>query len=285
MANLLNRMKEIWGRHVRRRQLKRARRRIDRFPLNAAAPRHVLPGTLIVSLTSFPLRFATLPMTIKSLIDQSVRPDRIILWLAHEDSGQLPAELTALTGDRFEIRACDDLRSYNKIVHALAEFPETFIVTVDDDIAYPPDLLERLIAAYDPADPTIVCHRAHRLVRDDDGTLAPYHRWAKRVADRASEAPSTDLLPTGVGGVLYPPGSLPPEATDRTLIARLSPACDDSWLYFIWRKSGWRAKRAPGPSPQPLVWPKTQASALRKANRGGRKDEQLQALCRHFGVP
>ena len=45
---------------------------------------HGLPVPLIISLTSFPARYDTLHLTLKSLMGQSVRPDRVILWLAEE---------------------------------------------------------------------------------------------------------------------------------------------------------------------------------------------------------
>jgi hypothetical protein len=198
---------------------------------------------------------------------------------------EVPDSISDLQGQLFQIRACDDLRPYNKLVHSLEAYPDAFIVTVDDDVVYDEDCIERLLAAYDPMDPTIVCHRAHRVTYLEDGSLAPYREWERRVHDPASELSSDDLMPTGVGGVLYPPGSLPPETMDRALIARLSPTCDDSWFFFMRRQGQWKVKRAPGKSPQPLVWPNTQDKALHKLHKTGRKDEQLRALAGHFGIP
>ena len=47
--------------------------------------KHQLPAPLIVSLTSYPVRFKTLPKTLKCLLNQSIIPDKIILWIAYED--------------------------------------------------------------------------------------------------------------------------------------------------------------------------------------------------------
>ena len=73
-----------------RRLLRNALRELSRFPQHAGAPRHRLPSELIVSLTSYPPRFKTLHLTIKSLLDQTVRPDRIILWIGRGAMDLIP---------------------------------------------------------------------------------------------------------------------------------------------------------------------------------------------------
>ena len=47
--------------------------------------KHSLDKELVVSLTSYPSRFNILPITIQSLLNQTVKPDRIILWLYEKD--------------------------------------------------------------------------------------------------------------------------------------------------------------------------------------------------------
>ena len=51
---------------------------------------------LIVSLTSYRERFKDLPITIYSILNQSLKPDRVILWLdeEYEDLTNLPYEIT-----------------------------------------------------------------------------------------------------------------------------------------------------------------------------------------------
>lgn len=271
-----------WSSNRRRRA---ALRLLSKFPRHPWAPRHGLPAPLVVSLTSYPARYSTLHLTIKSLLDQTVKPDRIILWIAHEDAKSLPREVTKLEGPIFTIRFCDDLRSFNKIIPVLRSDPDSFIVVADDDLYYHDRWLERLIDAYDPNEPSIVCHRAHLIAYDQNGRLAPYHRWQRSVWGKQFERPRTDLFPTNCGGVLYPPGSLPPLTTDADLIRSLCATCDDSWLYFMWRKAGWKAKRVPGKKPRLVEWPGTQAQSLWVFHLGGRKDEHLQAMSDHFGVP
>ena len=265
--------------------LRSALREISRFPKHPKSPRHQLPSQLVVSLTSYPARFKTLGLTIRSLLDQTVKPDLIVLWVDHAAMASLPQSVTELEGPAFSVRPTDDLRSATKIIPALIAYPDSFIVVADDDIYYPEDWLKGLVDAYDPDHPTIVYHRGHRLTYLPDGSLAPYRRWQRGVRDKASLLPATDILPTGVAGVLYPPGSLPPQTTDVPLFRQLSETCDDSWLYFMWRQTDWTAKRAPSAKPKLVNWPDTQEQALRYFHRGGMKDEHLRALSSTFGTP
>lgn len=278
--------KRLRKRRHKQRLIREALVKLEAFPRHPNAPRHSLPGELVVSLTSYPARYATLHLTLKSIIDQRVRPDRIILWIAHEHMDGLPESVTSLQNALFEIRPWEDIRNFKKIVPALTSFPEAFILIADDDTYYPDDWLEQLVEAYDPAQPTIVCHRAHRPTYTADGSLAPYRDWRRAVANRATYRPQTGLLPTGNGGVLYPPGSLPPQTTDLSLIRKLSPTSDDVWLFFMWRQAGWKIKRVPRPMKSFVEWPNSQsAESLRLVHLGGKKDQHLQDMCRHYGVP
>ncbi len=270
---------------VRKGRRRRALAMLSRFPRFADAPRHSLDGDLIVSLTSYPPRFARLALTLKSLLDQQLRPDRTLLWIADGDMAELPPDVLALRDHGLEIRPCADVGSFKKILPALEAFPDSFILIADDDSYYPPGWLGGFVRTFDRADPTIVAGRTHRLVRDASGKPAPYEKWDKDVFDRRASAPSRDLLPTGNGGVLYPPGSLPPWVVDDALRRRLSPTCDDLWLFFAARQVGTRTRRIPGFRLPLVEWPGNQEGSLRRFHRGGRKDAIIRALSDHFGNP
>ncbi|MEO6851924.1 MAG: hypothetical protein ABI166_14880, partial [Mucilaginibacter sp.] len=93
---------------------------------------------------------------------QTVLPDKIILWLSSDQfSGvlSLPKKLLKLQKRGLEVRFCQgDLRSHKKYFYALQEFPEDFIVTIDDDIIYPTDMLEQLINLSNIYPSCICCH-------------------------------------------------------------------------------------------------------------------------------
>jgi len=113
-----------------------------RWHSGVAQSPHPLPGQLIVSLTSYPPRFATLDKTIKCLLRQTVKPDAIVLWIASGDRSKLPDAVTRLERDGLTIACCDNLRSYKKIIPALERYPNAFIVAADDDLYIWPTWLE-----------------------------------------------------------------------------------------------------------------------------------------------
>lgn len=101
---------------------------------------------------------------------QTVKADRIILWLAESERHLVPENVLAFASKGIEIKYCDDIRSYKKIVPTLIEEPNAFIVTADDDLAYQPQWLEKLIAGWDGDYKTVVAHRAHKIRLGSDNT-------------------------------------------------------------------------------------------------------------------
>ena len=246
-----------------------------------AGKSHGLPGELIVSLTSYPARFSTLHLTLGCLLDQTVQPDRTILWIAHDDLGQLPAAVREMERHGLEIRPCDDLRSFKKLVPALEDFPDAFVATADDDVHYPRRWLEELVSGSE--DGVISCHRAHRMTHLPDGTLRPYIEWEFAVRDAAARRPSADILPTGIGGILYPPHCLDPRVTDRQRFLRLCPGGDDLWFYWCARRAGTLYRKVGGEF-RLLTWTGTQDSSLWLGNEAGGNDRMIRALNEEFGA-
>lgn len=266
------------------RNLRLARWHVDRFPLNPKAPGHSLPGRLTVSLTSYPARFAVLPLTLKSILDQTVRPDRIVLWLYAADATKLTDEIYDLQKYGLEIKSIEEnLRSYKKIIPCLETSSEDYIITADDDVYYEPRWIETLVSAFDPNDPAVICRRAHQPARHADGSMAPYQTW---VFEKVfAGVPGEDIFATGVGGVLYYPGCFHPTVTNRALFRELCPSADDVWLYWMARMAGARYLQTGGAFEQ-IVWPGSQSTSLRSENlEGGRNDDQIRAMEARFGIP
>lgn len=245
---------------------------------------HGLPGELIVSVTSYGRRFGTLHLTLESLLNQTIKPDRVVLWLGHGDVPKLPRKVRALMKRGLEVRGVTDLRQYTKLVFALSAFPDGYIVTADDDIFYRPDWLASLVAGYRTND-VVVCRRAHRLVSPRPDIILPYLDWQWDVQDAASRTPSTDILPTGVGGVLYPPGVLHPDVTNETLFLELAPTNDDLWFFWMARRAGSRCEKVGGEFEMEM-WPDTQEVSLYQENVAALgNDRQVAALLRRYGNP
>lgn len=262
----------------------RASRRLAAKGAKLRARGHSLPKQLIVSLTSFEPRFVTLHLTLKSLLNQSVAPDQIILWIAHEELSLLPARVRRLAKKGVSIRGCEDIGSYKKLIYSLEEFPDAFIATADDDLFYEPRWLETMVSAADGAEKVIVCHRAHRIALDHNLAIAPYERWEMNARDERARRPATDLVPTTGGGALYPPGSLSAEVLDRSLFQRLAPTADDLWFYWMARRAGSKIMKVGGKFAM-MEWPNPRTPRLWHVNRAGENDRQIQNLAAEFGNP
>ena len=251
-------------------------------------PRHALDRELVVSLTSYPPRFPTLHLTLRALLSQSVTPDRLVLWIAHGDIAKLPPKVTALVPRGLEIRGCDDLRSFTKLIPALAAFSDAYIVTADDDIYYPRHWLEALVAKALPGTSDIVAHTVRRPAYVD-GRLAPIYAWDMNAVDPATQMASDDLFAVGVAGVLYPPAALHPDVSDSALFLQLCPTCDDSWFAWMARRQGTLVRRSDTPRWSRLIaWRGTNAGSL-SADNFATSDDALKQdtihrrLSDHFG--
>lgn len=193
-----------------------------------------LERPVVVSLTSVPWRFEKLHAVLMSLLWQTVRPDKIVLWLSEfnqkgeriVDPDNLPENLRRMQRKGIEIKFAEDIRSYRKLIPSLERFPDAIIITVDDDTLYPVSWLENLLAAHEEQPRAVVCYRGTRIQINQDG-LAPYIQWPEYTT---RGEPSYLLFAQGCGGILYPPGALHPEVHNREAFMELSPTADDVWF-------------------------------------------------------
>ena len=92
-----------------------------------------------------------------------------------------------------------------------------YTITVDDDVIYDEELVEELYCSYQKFPYAVSARRVHKILFDEAGEPLPYDRWIKEYpADIL--VPRFDLIATGAGGILYPPGCLSEIATDEGAI-------------------------------------------------------------------
>lgn len=242
--------------------------------------KHSLPQKLIVSLTSWHKRFKTLHLTLRCLLQQSVKADRIILWIAESERHVVPESVLALSSEGIEIKYCEDLRSYKKIVPTLVEESNAFIVTADDDLSYDVDWLEKLIASWDGNYRTVVAHRAHKIRLHNKLPIA-YKQW------EWNYMPSSELsdliFPTTGFGVLYPPGCFHSDVIKKDIFEKLSPYADDVWLFWMCRLNGVKFKVVDEKS-EFGEWEGTSENGLWRTNllKGG-NDNYIKNMITHYG--
>ncbi len=247
---------------------------------------HQLPSSLVLSLTSYPPRFATLPLTLECLLSQTVQPDHFILWIAESDREQLTDEILSFTEQGLEIRYCEDIKAYKKLIPSLRQFPESFIVTADDDVYYWPTWLEELVTSWSGEDKEIVAHSAYTVELDNGGQPRPCPEWSWGIKGDIEQAKQSGLnFATGGGGILYPPGSLPEEVLDSETFQELAPHNDDIWLYWMSRRHGSKVK-AIRPECKMPTWFGSQQTALRNYNiKQNGDDEQVANMLNSYGFP
>jgi glycosyltransferase involved in cell wall biosynthesis len=189
---------------------------------------------IIVALTSFPSRIEFVPIVIASLMRQTYKPDKIILYLANEQfpDKKLPFWLRIQKRHGLQVVFCaHDIRPHKKYFYAMQEYPQDIIITVDDDICYPDTLIENLIYSYQKNPKCVSAIRVHEMTFFDDGTLRPYTEWNHAIAP--TDHPSMAYFATGVSGVLYPPQSMHPELFNLKNIQELCLNADDIWLKIM----------------------------------------------------
>lgn len=195
---------------------------------------------LIVSLTSYPARIGSVHKTVETLLKQTERPDKIVLWLAREQfprrKRELPDDLLALCKKGLEIRWCDDLKCHKKYFYAMQKYPDAIIITVDDDIYYDENIIATLYRGYKKYPGCVICTRGHTIKMQSKNAFDDYCLWHKE--RRIVNSPSYLILPTGVGGVLYPPHCLPKETFDEEKIRDSCLKADDLWLKWMELKAG-----------------------------------------------
>jgi hypothetical protein len=195
-------------------------------------------GTVIVSLTSFPARINRVWIVIESLLRQSVKPKMIVLWLSREQFPALQSLPKSLLSQRkrgLDIRLVDgDLRSHKKYYHALLEYPNDFLILVDDDVFYPTKMIEELVNTSNRFPSSICCHRALRITQVQ-GVHSNYADWTEL---KSKSGPSSDIFFTSGGGTLIPPRSLHPLVLKADVFTRICPYADDVWLNAMCRLNG-----------------------------------------------
>ncbi len=213
-----------------------AKEKIPQNPLNTEKR----DETVTVSLTSFPARIEYVHLAVKSLMLQSYKPDRIILWLADEQfpDRKLPESLTELQKYGLEIKWCDDLYGHKKYYYCIHEQKKNeVVITYDDDIIYSVDSIKRLMKTHKNYPNCLVCERAQAISYMPNGELENPGRW-KVISDIGCNTPSYSLNPSPGGGCLIPYKAFYNDAYDEEIIRKTAYKNDDLWYMFMAAQNG-----------------------------------------------
>lgn len=224
---------------------------------------------IIASLTTFPGRINTVSKTIKTLLNQTVKSDELVLYLAIEQfpdlENSLPNELLALKDYGLQIKWSSDIRSYKKLIPALSEYPDDIIITFDDDIYYEKDTIETLYNSYKKEPNVIQANRIWRVELNKD-KIKPLHSsylYWNEDEYRYSSFKNTII---GCGGVLYPPKCLYKDVLDKEKFMEIVPTQDDVWFWGMAILAGTKIRLNKGYTHNIVTVENTQHVGLCKIN-------------------
>lgn len=196
---------------------------------------------IIISLTTYGKRIFDVYLVIESIMRQTIQANKIILWLDEEEFNNetLPIKLHQLKQRGLTISYCKDYKSYKKIIPTLLVYPNTTIITIDDDVIYPYYFIEELLKEYKKNNTCIFYYRGREIIESTHGRFKAYFKWpfVKHTKD------SFMVLPTGIGGILYPKNCFDIEVTDEKLWSELCPKGDDIWLRIMTMTKGYKCKK------------------------------------------
>jgi hypothetical protein len=188
--------------------------------------------SLSVSLTSISSRLSILPKTLRSLLNQTLKPSSIHVFLSKESYGiddgcsSLPMELKILfaTEPLLHLHYTPNIGPYRKIIPFSQLFPNTPVLVVDDDTVYSSQFVETAYSLWKLHS----CCISFRAVHIDH--TSPYVNWPA-----ASGEKDILLFAKGNGGVVYHTSWFQ-DIRFLSNYSDLAPFADDIWLN-IWRIS------------------------------------------------
>lgn len=188
---------------------------------------------IIVSFTTFPTRIGRVWLIIECVLRQSVKPDKIILWLSKEQfpsERNIPRKLLSLRKLGLEIVLCEnDLRSHKKYFYSLQLFPDDLIITIDDDLLYPSFFIRELISLHNKFPKAIACHRGLKINRDTNKNIK-YNNFKYIYG---GYGPSNDIFFTTGGGTLFRKENFHNEVTNLNVFMTYCKYADDVWLNIM----------------------------------------------------
>ena len=239
---------------------------------------------IIISITSFPKRINTLWIVIETLLRQSMKPDKIILWLAEEQfegTESLPDSLLSQRERGLEIRFCDDLKSHKKYYYTMQEYPDSLVILADDDIFYTKDLVKKLVGMHHMNPDEIVCMSVAMISEFHE---VPSNWSPPKYNAKISHSDKAQAY-TGAGA-LFPPGSIDREYVFRKdLIHDLSPYADDLWLKYMSMRKHTKTTAVYPNRFMPVMIDSTALSGLWYINGfDGQNDIQWQSIGEYFEI-
>lgn len=202
----------------------RARKLLREAP-PARAPSPARPERLVVTLTTVPERMDRLQPVFRSLMDQTVAADRIVLArpAVSRRSGQpYPPLDPPFPG--VDVLDCTDEGPATKLLPALKAEPGAAILVVDDDVIYPQDFIAQMLDWHRRLPKAAIGWRGWRIVPGRHPKRFPH------VFATALTVPEPVDILLGTWGYLIPPGAFDASVHDFSGYPDGVRFVDDVWF-------------------------------------------------------
>ena len=182
-----------------------------------------------ISITILPSRLHKTKECIKSLINQTTKADKILVYLPKTctRTGDKTTNIPDfLKHEDIEIHMIDDLGSISKIYFALEMFKheDCNIITVDDDVKYPPNFVRRFLKFQKKYPDSALCYRGRQM----DFNKIQYNKSKLFRGTEIQQEVLVDIV-TGTWGALYKP-SFFKEDFFKLINERSMHMTDDIWI-------------------------------------------------------
>jgi len=182
------------------------------------------PERLIVSLTTVPERSRRILPALRSLLDQTCPADGIVLaWPDRSLRTGLPYFEPPELPDGVRLLHCEDEGPVSKLLPALRLEPTAAIIVVDDDVVYPNDFIENLLAAHRVNPRAALGWRGWQLAQDSDP------RDFKHVFATGVETLTPVDVLLGTWGYL-----IPPKVFDEAIFDLDAFPAELRWVDDVW---------------------------------------------------
>lgn len=250
----------------------------------------------VVSFTSISSRINRVEKTVKSILNQTVKPQSINLYISSgpyliDEGIEKKSEILKIIFDLgVNIYFTKNIGPYRKqypVIEQLRRFHapnNTPIITIDDDVIYPKNIFENLLKDFD-VNNAVVAHRGREI------TISNTNKKIDKYKNFIIPTKKTSLsnIGTGKNGIAYKLGYFP---VDKKYFVGhiLAPTADDLWCKMI---SGLYCIPTTILEPKaaydsrldfPESDPKDKKSLFHNYNAKGKNDYALNSLEEYFSV-
>ncbi|MDO4955805.1 MAG: hypothetical protein Q4E60_02140 [Bacteroidales bacterium] len=226
--------KQSWDYFLKEQILTEAKRmELQNLVINCTKPGvttdKIAKEEVVVSLTTHGYRIYEASLAIESIMQGTVLPNRIILWLDENTKADpIPQGLKNHQTRGLEIRYTRDIKAYTKLLPAIKAFPEATIVTIDDDIFYPADTLELLLRGHAEHPASICSHFVKQLQAKGNKLKSILRLQGVSHTDEKHK-----YFLEGFASALYPPHCFSNELFNEEVFMKLTPYADDVWYNVL----------------------------------------------------